>query len=190
MAQDVSEEKSRLRKEMLEKLRAQTPDSRHRKRTQIVEKIREHPEFQRARVFMFYISTSQEVETRSLLEYVLGQGRTVAVPRVVRETASLEPVLIHHPEQDLAPGSYGILEPRAELSEPLDLDRLDLILVPGIAFDRRGHRLGRGKGYYDRLLKRLPPHVKRFGLAFDFQLLPSVPASDSDASVDRVITNG
>ena len=71
-----------------------------------------------------------------------------------------------------------------------DVNRLDLVFVPGLAFDLKNHRLGRGKGYYDRFLKTLPAHVKRWGLTFDFQLFNSIPVDGSDAPVDKVITNG
>jgi len=88
----------------------------------------------------------------------------------------------------MVPGGYGILEPKNPRA--IDTNLLDCVLVPGIAFDRGGHRLGRGRGYYDRFLATLPCRVTRYGLAFDIQMFDHVPATASDVKVDRVFVNG
>jgi 5-formyltetrahydrofolate cyclo-ligase len=85
----------------------------------------------------------------------------------------------------LKKGPYGICEPVVQRF--VKREDLDLVIVPGVAFDRRGNRLGRGKGYYDRFLKKLPNEAISFGLAFDFQILPSLPATKTDVSVNKVI---
>jgi 5-formyltetrahydrofolate cyclo-ligase len=84
-------------------------------------------------------------------------------------------------------GPYGVHEPVEE--KCLRLADLDLIIVPGLAFDKSGNRLGRGKGYYDRFLSKLPSDTQSVGLAFDFQILPFVPTTEHDVSVTRVISN-
>ena len=87
-------------------------------------------------------------------------------------------------------GAYGILEPKKESCKPLDLSALDLVLVPGIAFDKKNHRLGRGLGYYDRFLQNLPSHIPTIGLAFDFQVVPRLPHLQvHDAQLSHVIVN-
>ena len=186
---DVALEKEKLRKSLLEQLKKQAPEFRQKRSKSILEKLNRTSEFRKGMAVMFYIATSGEVDTKPLLLEVIREGREVVVPYVDRKTNSLISVQIHNPEQDLHPGTYGILEPRSDLVCPFDPGRLDLVLVPGIAFDKQGHRLGRGKGYYDRFLKTLPPHAKCFGLAFDFQILKSVPTDNFDVSMDRVITN-
>ena len=186
---DVALEKEKLRKSVLSQLKKQSAQSRLRKSNLILGKLRRRAEFRKSMASMFYVATPDEVDTKPLLLEALREGRDVVVPFIDRKTDSLVSVQIYNSGEDLRPGSYGILEPRRDLVCPFDLNRLDLVLVPGVAFDRRGHRLGRGKGYYDRFLKTLPPHVKCFGLAFDFQMVQSIPTDHFDISMDRVITN-
>jgi 5-formyltetrahydrofolate cyclo-ligase len=87
--------------------------------------------------------------------------------------------------QTLLPGPYGIREPAVK--KPVSLKSLDLVIVPGLAFDAHGRRLGRGKGYYDCFLQKIPKRVMAIGLAFDFQILPFVPTTDLDRNVHKVI---
>ena len=183
-------DKTKLRELVLKKLKSQPQELRQKKSGVILEKLRRALEFQKARAIMFYVALTHEVDMGPFLEEALGEGRCVTVPYVDKKNGTLIPIQIEDPKKDLVVGSYGILEPRPELAlRSFDANRLDLVLVPGLAFDLKGHRLGRGKGYYDRFLKTLPRHVKRFGLAFDFQVLDSVPVTNSDVSVDEVITN-
>ena len=185
----IVQDKAKLRQAVLVKLKQQKTESKRRKSDLILKKLKGKSEFRKGAVLMFYVATSGEVDTKPLLLEALREGREVIVPYIDRKTNSLVPAQIHDPETDLCLGTYGILEPKPDLVCPFDLNRLDLVLVPGVAFDKQGHRLGRGKGYYDRFLKMLPPHVKCFGLAFDFQIFKSVPTDEFDISVDRVITN-
>ena len=186
---DVYLEKEKIRRTVLEELEKQPLDERQKKSSEIIEKLRRSPEFQASRAVMFYAATPFEVDTIPFLKEVLKSGRVVFLPFVDEASKSLLSVQIRNIEQDLIHGTYGILEPRRELVKAFDINHLDLVLVPGLAFDRKSHRLGRGKGYYDRFLKTLPAHVKRWGLAFDFQLFDSILVGDADAPVDRVITN-
>ena len=183
------QDKASFRGTVLKQLSKQPPDLRRSKSKAILEKLKRAPEFRKSKAVMFYVPLSEEVNTMPLLKETLEGGRCVTVPWVDKKQSLLVSVQIHDPESDLVPGAYGVLEPRADLVSPFDINRLDIVLVPGIAFDRRGRRLGRGRGYYDRFLKALPPRVKRYGLAFDFQLFDTIPAGDSDACVDQVITN-
>ena len=186
---DISFEKVKLRETILKKLKEQSAESRCAKSKTILEKLKHESQFEKSRNLMFYIAMSEEVDTLPLLLEVLREGRCVTVPRVDQKTKSLVSIQIQNPEEDLISGTYGIMEPRTKLAHPFDVERLDLVLVPGIAFDKTGRRLGRGKGYYDRFLSALPPHVKRYGLAFDFQLFESIPAEEHDILMDRIITD-
>ncbi len=185
----IARDKEKFRQAVLTELKRHRPELKRERSGLILEKLKRRSEFRKSMVSMFYVSTTDEVDTKPLLLEALREGREVTVPYIDRKTDSLIPVQIYDGEKDLRSGTYGILEPRHDLVCPFDLNRLDLVLVPGVAFDRKGHRLGRGKGYYDRFLKTLPPHVKCFGLAFDFQIFKSVPTDDWDISVDRVITD-
>jgi 5-formyltetrahydrofolate cyclo-ligase len=134
---------------------------------------------------MFYLSFGGEVYTDNMIREAFNLGKKVVVP-VCKENRIIKAcVLSYHAR--LQKGPYGILEPvDKESVRPQDLD---LVIVPGVAFDKKGRRLGRGKGYYDRFLKRLPDKIPTVGLGFDFQILPSVPATTNDINVKRVISN-
>ena len=185
----IEEEKSRIRETVLTQLRNQPPSERARKSGEILNQLSQLGAFKKSKVIMFYVSLGEEVDTSILLKTVLREGCTVTVPFVDKKNSFLLSVQISNPETDLIPGSYGILEPKQHLVKPFDLSRLDMVLVPGIAFDRKGHRLGRGKGYYDRFLKSLPDHIQTIGLAYDFQFMETIPVNDLDIAVQKVITN-
>ena len=185
----IEAKKSKVRKSILNQFKSQSASERLRKSTIILDRVSRLSEFQKSRVIMFYVSMFEEGDTLPLLKKGLREGRVVTVPFVDQKTRSLLCVQITDPENDLVAGSYGILEPKKHLVDHFGLTELEMVLVPGLAFDRTGHRLGRGKGYYDRFLTLLPKHIKTIGLAYDFQLLDSIPVNDLDVAVQHVITN-
>ena len=142
-------------------------------------------------VFAYY-SLPDEVCTRQLVDDLLAEGKTVLLPKVVSEEA-MEWCIYKGP-QDLQEGSFRIMEPaenHGDRSLDSTLQRADqgtvaVILVPGMAFDAKGHRLGRGRGYYDRFLAAYP-HIYKIGVCFDFQKVEEVPTDDFDIAVDEVI---
>jgi 5-formyltetrahydrofolate cyclo-ligase len=147
------------------------------------------PECAAAEIVMLYIGLPNEVETHWLLPDPTRKGRRVVVPFCVGD--ELELFLLASLDE-LAPGTLGILEPRPELralpGRRVEPDRIDLVMVPGVAFDRRGGRLGHGKGFYDRFLPRLRADALAVGAAFECQLFPEIPMLPHDVYMDRVIT--
>ena len=186
---DIDLEKLWVRRAVLERLRAEPAIGRQRKSISIARLLRHDFHFRNSRLVLFYISTGLEVDTRLLLADLLALNRRVAVPYIDREFGRLVPVEVKHPERELEPGNYGIWEPKNPRPAK-DLHHLDCVLVPGLAFDRQGNRIGRGKGYYDRFLATLPSRVVRYGLAYDVQMFDTVPAAPGDVKVDRVFVNG
>lgn len=116
---------------------------------------------------------------------MLETGKRVVVP-LVRGTRLVLSEL-RDLDTDLAPGAYGVWEPVRSAVRPVPVKDVDLVLVPGLGFDRRGHRLGHGLGYYDRLLARLPKTTATIGLCFDFQQLDRLPTAPHDHAVQRVL---
>ncbi len=127
-----------------------------------------------ARVVLLYSALPDEVDTTPLLH---SHDKTLLLPKVCGEELTL------HRATQLSPGAYGIMEPTGE--EFTDYDAIDLAIVPGMAFDDEGHRLGRGKGYYDRLLPKLK-HTHTIGLCFPFQKLIFVPVEAYDVRLHEV----
>lgn len=132
----------------------------------------------RLNVFV-YLSFSSEAPTDGLIERLRLDGHNVYCPRI--EKGEMQAVLYG---EDFTLSSYGIREPIGEIYE----GNIDVAVLPLLAVDKQGHRLGYGKGYYDRYL-RLRPKMKRIAYAFDFQVLDSVPCSDLDESADMIVTD-
>ena len=132
---------------------------------------------------MFYLSFDGEVKTKEMIKGAKKLGKTIAVPfskgRNIIEPCLLAGRLLKHK------GFYGVSEPAVK--KAINLEDLDAIIVPGVAFNKQGKRLGRGKGCYDHLLERLPKDTPCLGLAFDFQVLPQIPTNRRDQNVDKVI---
>ena len=145
-------------------------------------KLSRHPRLADAHTVLLYSALPDEVPTLPLLNRLTAEGKTVLLPRVVSDT-DMELRRYTGPH-DLEPGAFGIMEPTGELFT--DYDHIDVAVVPGMAFDREGHRLGRGKGYYDRFLARLP-HIYKIGVCFPFQLVDQVPTDAHDILMDEVI---
>lgn len=147
----------------------------------LLQKLEQHPVFIEARTVLLYHSLPDEVDTHAFIDRWCNQ-KEIILPTVVGDDIEL----YRYTGPDcLVPGSYGILEPSGERFT--DLDRITLAVIPGMAFDYHGNRLGRGKGYYDRLLPRLASAYK-LGLCFPFQLLDEeIPHESHDQRMDEVL---
>lgn len=137
-----------------------------------------------AKTIALYSTINKETDTSSIFLKSLESGKEVYFPRV--SGRDLEFRRVKRPG-DLVPGAFGVLEPDAQLAK-IDAEQLDMVLVPGLAFDPTGKRLGYGKGYYDRALKDVDIR-KRVGLAYGFQLVESLPSSDRDENVGIIVTD-
>ena len=141
-----------------------------------------------ARCVMAYASFGSEFETGDFIADALAQGKTLVLPRVERDSRVLQLYQVRDPARQLVAGVWGIRQPRADLCPMVPVSQLDFVLVPGVAFTPQCQRLGYGGGYYDgfiRGLSRRPPLV---AAAFSLQILPTLPVSEADQSVDCVVT--
>jgi 5-formyltetrahydrofolate cyclo-ligase len=183
----LREAKLALRRQMLARRDALPPEARAAASAAIVARIAALPAFAAATCVLLTLAFRSEWDTRELVGAALAGGKTVAVPRVDVATRMLDLLAIRDPQRDVAAGHQGIPEPLPRCP-PVPRDAIDLVLVPGIAFDAAGRRLGYGGGYYDRLLPLLPQRATRVAGAFDLQLVDRVPVSPSDATVDAIVT--
>ena len=148
----------------------------------VISKMMAHPSVKRASTILMYHSLDDEVNTHGVLDKLLAQGKRVLLPAVISET-EME-LRCYEGPQDLSDGFFNIMEPVGKTFT--DYDSVDVAIVPGMAFDPRGHRLGRGKGYYDRLLPLLT-NAYKIGICFNFQFVPGVPAEEHDVRMDEII---
>jgi 5,10-methenyltetrahydrofolate synthetase len=180
-------EKTRLRREILARREGET--GRRERSRAVVARILSLPEYGDAALLSAFVGVGSEVETIPLIESALAAGKRVAVPWVDgRELRLFELRNVG----ELAPAPFGLLEPppdlRADASREALPSDVDLFIVPGVAFDRRGGRLGHGRGYYDGLLSRARDDARFVAAAFECQMISAVPMSARDVFVDAIAT--
>lgn len=179
--------KSAVRKKILKKLREQTKEERLRKGRTIKKKIFSLKYFKEAKNIFCFISLKSEVDTREIIIDALKQGKSVFAPRV--EQDALRIAEVKDLDKDLEEGPLGVLQPKKSCQPLSSPESLDIAIIPGLAFDEKGVRLGRGKGYFDRFLSQLAGATKTVGIAFDFQILKTIPQDPHDIPVNLVITD-
>ena len=149
----------------------------------------ELPEYKRARTVMFYVDVRTEVRTRHFLPTALTHGKQIVVPYCVDDKLELFRL---DSMDELSIGMYKILEPKPELRLVADkkvaVEQIDLVMVPGVAFDRTGARMGHGFGYYDKLLEGIRPDAPLVALAFECQLFAEIPTAAHDVFMDKIVT--
>lgn len=143
--------------------------------------------FKRAKIIMAFVSKNDEVDTVPIIKGALKSGKKVLVPAINMRERRLVPSQILNIKDDLKKGPYGILQPSGRFIRPINHEVIDLFLVPGIAFDKKGNRLGRGGGYYDRFLEKVPKKKIKIGLCYDFQVVDNLPKLSHDVPVTKLI---
>lgn len=157
----------------------------------ITDKLMQMEEFKRADNVMCYLSFGNEVDTSDIVETCLKEGKRLFIPVIVKNntgTSIMEASKLLDPIKDLCPGTMGILEPREDKLRIANPESIDFIVIPGLAFDREGGRLGYGRGYYDGFLPRLKKDCFQMAVAFSFQVIDKVPTDDKDKPVSRILT--
>lgn len=168
---------------MREKRRALSLSEQDAAARAVFARLAEYEPYQKARTVMAYLACRGELSLEYVIRDVLGSGKTLLLPRC--ESPGIMTARRISGGEDLAPGIFGLTEPKEEC-EIVNPEDIDLILVPGVAFDRAGNRLGQGGGYYDRFLER--SGARRVGVCHGFALLDAVPHETHDVTMDDVIT--
>lgn len=149
---------------------------------EVIRKLLSEPEVKRSEVILMYYSLNDEVDTHGVIDTLVSEGKTVLLPVV---TADTEMELRKYTgKDDLRGGFFDIMEPVGEVFR--DYGKIDVAVIPGMSFDLQGNRLGRGKGYYDRFLPKIP-NAYKIGLCFPFQKFPAIPIDKYDIKMDVVI---
>lgn len=177
--------KAQLRAEMRAMRRGLAQEAQWAASQAVFERIAAYEPYRQAQTVMAYAAVRGELSLETVIADVLAGGKALLLPRC--EAPGIMTARRIRSMDDLAAGTYGLMEPKesCEISDPKEID---LIFVPGVAFDRRGHRLGQGGGYYDRFLKE--SGARRVGVCHDLALLESVPFDRHDIGMDDVITPG
>lgn len=182
--------KRSIRKRILKKLKSQKEENRINKSFLIKKKLFRLGCFNKAKKVLLYAGKDYEVDTFPIIKEALKKGKKVFLPVTDVKRKRLIISEISDIEKDTSLGCFGIYEPKRRRLKKARPDTMDLMVVPGIAFDRHKNRIGHGAGYYDRFLKGVPRSIPRVSLAFDFQVLDAeLPTLSYDIPVTRIITN-
>ena len=186
--------KHKIRKHIKSIINSYSALEKRRKSDIIRDKLLNEEEFKKAKCVVSYVSMGEEADTHQLIDESIRMGKIVGVPVLLpakggKGEKKLMISRITDRMKQLEVGPYCISQPKPSDIKPISCAEMDLILVPALAFDRKGRRLGRGKGYYDRFLGNIPESALTVGLCFDFQMMESVPTLPHDIPVRMVISN-
>ena len=185
MTAPSSNAKAALREQIRARLKAISTAAREAASTKLCSHLQENEAWSKARSVLFFASMADEPDVWPLLAEALQAGKLVALPRFDPEKKNYAACQIRSLAEDVVSGQFGIREPHNSCPA-LPLNRLDLILVPGIAFDLHGRRLGRGKGFYDQLLADV--RGTTCGVAFDEQIVAAIPMEPHDIPLNCILT--
>ena len=137
---------------------------------------------------MFYVATKTEVQTENMIKKSLAMGKKVFIPIMINASNDLDASWLIDFDKELRENSQGILEPKEEYRRVFSPEKIDLIILPGVAFDFMGNRIGRGKGYYDRFLKKVRSSAFKIALAYEIQIVENISVDVHDIPVNKIIT--
>ena len=180
-------DKVQLRQRLQKSLLEMSVEQREGKSRKACQNLISMPQFQDASVIMMYLSLVHEVDTTEAILCAWQQGKVVAVPKVFWQQRHMIAVEIHSLESGFSTEVGGLRNPVK--GAPIPADKIDMVVTPALGFDRRGNRLGRGGGYYDRFFANKELKACRCGFAFAEQVVELVPVSSLDESVDLLVTD-
>ena len=188
MSDEQSINKADVRGQVKAKLASMTSQQKHDASANACKRLAELTPFQDASIVMLYMPMANEVDLTPVAIRCFQAGKTVCVPRVDWRRKDMDAVEVHSFDDHIMElDEHGLRTPREGAPMPSNL--IDLVVVPGLAFDAHGHRLGRGGGYYDRFLSKLRRSATSIGLAFEAQMIDQVPINQDDVSVNIVVTD-
>jgi 5-formyltetrahydrofolate cyclo-ligase len=187
--EEIQKTKADIRKEIAEAIGKLSVDELAEKTSLIENRLFEFANFLEAKIALLYIDNQNEVKSSGIIRRTFDQNKIVVLPLVKADTKKFKLFKIDDFAKDLKPGQNGILQPDPGKCRTVPIDCIDIAIIPGIAFDEKGGRIGSGDGYYDRLIPHLPVTTRKVALALDYQIIPQVPIESHDKHVDIIITD-
>jgi 5-formyltetrahydrofolate cyclo-ligase len=185
---EVREKKQEIRNEISTRFNLLSSDVLEANTRIIENRLFEFANFLESKIVMLYVNAEHEVPTTNIIKRAYEFNKIVVLPAFDTVKSTMKLMKVDHPDKDLIAGPRGILEPDRSKCKPVPLDSIDIAIVPGIAMDEKGGRIGSGDGYYDRIIPDLPMTTRKVGLVFEGQLVPQVPMESHDKHVDIIIT--
>jgi 5-formyltetrahydrofolate cyclo-ligase len=187
--EEIRATKDQIRKDIMETIDGLPPAKKEEKSKTIVRRLFGFANFLESKVALLYINHSGEVPTSSILQKTLEYNKVVVLPAFDTERHRMTLMKVDDLKRDLASGPRGVLEPDARRCKSVPIERIDIAIIPGIAFDEKGGRIGTGRGFYDRLIPNLDITTRKVALALEEQIVPQVPIESHDKLVDIIITD-
>jgi 5-formyltetrahydrofolate cyclo-ligase len=186
--EDVKAKKSEIRQNALARRDALSKKGLAAKSAAIMDRLFDFANFLEAKIVMFYMSHKSEVQTEEMVRRSLEMGKVIALPVVDTQTGAIAPYKVDDLDRDVRPSYGGIPEPIVQRCKKIPVQNINLAIIPAIALDERGGRIGHGTGFYDRFIPELDITTRKVALAFECQIVPQIPMEPHDRYIDIIIT--
>lgn len=186
--EEIQLKKSELREEISKKVAALSATEISEKTKAIETRLFDFANFLESKIALMYVNNNGEVHTGNILRRTYDYGKIVVLPAFNAENYDMTLLKVDNLDKDLQEGPRGILEPDETRCKIVPIERIDIAIIPAIALDEKGGRIGSGEGYYDRLIPRLAITTRKVALALEQQIVPQIPIESHDKHVDIIIT--
>jgi len=187
--EEIGAAKIQIREDIAKIISAVAESDIAKKVRAIEDRLFEFANFLEAKITLLYVSGDNEVQTKNIIKRAYSYNKIVVLPAFDPKMFEMELMKVDKFAQELKPGPRGVPEPNAGRCKIVPIDRIDIAIIPGIAFDEKGGRIGTGRGYYDRLIPKLAITTRKVALTLEEQIIPQVPMESHDKHVDIIITD-
>ena len=187
--EEISAAKIQIREDIANTLSALSENEINEKTAAVEKRLFEFANFLESKIALLYVNQNLEVPTKRIIQNSYSYNKIVVLPAFDSDSFKMKLMKVDDAEQELIPGPRGVLEPDASSCKVVPMERIDIAIIPGLAFDEKGGRIGSGTGYYDRLIPRLAITTRKVALTFEEQIVPLVPMESHDKHVDIIITD-
>ena len=186
--EEIQLSKSEIRDHISEAIQSLSTQEIEKKTSQIENRLFEFANFLESTISLLYLPHQNEVETRTIIKRCFDYNKIVVLPAFDTENYRMTLLKIDDFKKDLKASPRGGLEPDLEICKIVPIERIDIAIIPGVALDEKGGRIGSGEGYYDRLIPKLPITTRKVAIALECQIVPLVPMEPHDKYMDIIIT--
>ncbi len=187
--EEIGAAKIQIREDISQLISAMTESKLAEKTRTIEDRLFNFANFLESKIALLYVNGDYEVQTDRIIKRSYTYNKIVVLPAFNPEKFEMSLMKVDHYEKDLVTGPRDVLEPDVNICKTVPLERIDIAIIPGLAFDEKGGRIGSGRGYYDRLIPKLAITTRKVALTFEEQIVPQIPMESHDKHVDIIITD-
>jgi 5-formyltetrahydrofolate cyclo-ligase len=187
--EEIGAAKIQIREDISQLISALSESEIAEKTRAIETRLFEFANFLESKIALLYVNSDFEVQTENIIKRSYSYNKIVVLPAFDPDTFEMKLMKVDRFAKELVPGPRNVLEPDAKRCKTVPMERIDIAIIPGLAFDEKGGRIGSGKGYYDRLIPKLAITTRKVALTFEEQIVPQIPIESHDKHVDIIITD-